>query len=224
MDYQVYPDTNFGEFPQGISFDADFIEAFGAMFGIFLAIYAVALLFGIAMYVMNAIAIMRMAKRTGIRNVWLEFIPIGDIYLLGRISDAGKGKHTRTKMLMTTVIILFVLYIVWVAVLIGAAVAGPMSDTIPVMFVAPLFGTLALLLIAAVCLTVFEYIAYYYVCENFGGSGGIGYFIGILLGYFFMPIVSVVILLILSGKQPRLTDAPAELPTVPETVTTDSVF
>lgn len=222
MDYQVYPDTSFGEFPQTSSI-ADFGEAFGPMLGVIISMYAVMFLFAIAMYVMNAIALMRMAKRTGVRNGWLAFIPIGDIYLLGRISDAGKRKRIRTKMLMTTIIVFAVLYAVLIAVLVGAIVSAPMSDTIPDMFIAPLFGTLALSFIAAVCLTVFEYIAYYYICENFGGSSGIGYFVGILLGYFIMPIVSVVILLILSGKQPKLTDAPVEIPVAPE-ASTDSVF
>ena len=223
MDYQVYPDTSLGEFPQSPSLLTEIADAFGPMLGVIISMYAVMFLFAIAMYVMNAIAIMRMAKRTGVRNGWLAFIPIGDIYLLGRISDAGKGKRIRTKMLMTTVIVFAVLYVVLIAVLVGAIVSASMFDTILDMFIAPLFGTLALLLIAAVCLTVFEYIAYYYICENFGGSSGIGYFVGILLGYFFMPIVSVVLLLILSGKQPKLTDVPVEIPVVTE-ASTDSVF
>lgn len=219
MDYQVYPDASFGEFPEYVAPGAEL----GAMFGLFIVIYIVAFILGIAMYVMNAIALMRMAKKVGVSKGWLAFIPIGDIYMLGRISDAGKGKRTRTKMLMVTTIILFVLYILWFAVLIGAAVAAPMADEIPDMFIAPLFIMLALMMVAAICLTVFEFIAYYHICDNFGGSNGVSYFIGLLLGFFFMPIVSVILLLILSGKQPALTDMPVEVPVIAEEKT-DSVF
>lgn len=223
MDYQVYPDVSFGEFPEYAASGADFGAAFGTMFGLFVAIYAVALLFGIAMYVMNAIALMRMAKKTGVSRGWLAFIPIGDIYILGRISDAGKEKRTRTRMLMTTVIIIAVLYVLWIAVLIGAIVAAPMADTIPDAFILPLFAMLAVLMIAAICLTVFQCIAYYHICDNFGGDSGVGYFIGLLLGFFFIPIVSVVLLLVLSGKQPKATDLPVITPVVSEEKT-DSVF
>lgn len=49
--------------------------------GILIAILAVLLFF----YVFNALAVMTIAKKSGVKNAWLAWIPIGDIYLLTQV-------------------------------------------------------------------------------------------------------------------------------------------
>ncbi|MBQ6614601.1 MAG: hypothetical protein IIX18_04700, partial [Clostridia bacterium] len=66
----------------------DFVRAFdyaaGAGFGGALAMFgftmSIAFVMGLARYIMNALGILFMAKKVGLRNGWLGFIPIADLY------------------------------------------------------------------------------------------------------------------------------------------------
>lgn len=44
-------------------------------------------LVGIAVYVVTSLSLHTMAKRRGIRNPWLAWIPIGNLWIMGSISD-----------------------------------------------------------------------------------------------------------------------------------------
>ncbi len=212
MEYLAYPDTVGNVYGVGL----------GAMAGVMTVVYAVMFLFGIAMYIMQAIAFMKMAKKTGVRHGWLSFIPVGNIYIIGRIADAGKGKRTNTKRLMGSFIAFLIIYVLFIVLLVAAIISAPMADTLPSAFIAPMIIMVLAIFAIAICLAVFEYIAYYHISTNFGGEGGVAYFIGILLGMFLMPIVSVILFLILSGKTPALSDEP-QIITATATET-DSVF
>lgn len=222
MDYQVYPEFGFGDFADYGALPSDIGSAFGSMAGVFAVVYMVAFLFGIAIYIAQSIAFMKMAKKVGVRNGWLSFIPIGNIYILGRVADAGKEKRINTIRMMISTVIVVAVYVLLVALLIAAIVTDPMADEMPALFLVPTIVSCLVILVAAICLAVFEYIAMYRICDNFGGKDGTVYFVGVLLGTFFMPIVTVVLFLILAGKTPEITDAPIITPVVEHP--TDSVF
>ena len=85
----------------------EFFEEFGfAMIGIVLGILLVALLVGLVFYVLQSVALYSIAKRRGINNAWLAWIPIGTNWIMGSISDQyqyvvnGKIKNKRKIMLI----------------------------------------------------------------------------------------------------------------------------
>lgn len=58
-----------------------------SMFGwAFMGVFALfAVVIGIALYVIFALGLMNLAKKQGIENEWLAFIPIAQLYILGLI-------------------------------------------------------------------------------------------------------------------------------------------
>lgn len=54
--------------------------------GFLLVVLGVILLFGIALFIYQAFALMTIARKTNTPNGWLAFIPIANLYLLWRIS------------------------------------------------------------------------------------------------------------------------------------------
>lgn len=75
----------------------------------------------IGSYIFLAVGLYTMAKRRGIRNPWLAWIPVANMWLLGCLSDQyqyvalGRQKNKR-KMLLTLEIVVLVLSIVVVAI------------------------------------------------------------------------------------------------------------
>ena len=62
--------------------DPEFNSIVPTLASIYLVIFGIALLFGIAYYIMYGIALLRMAKRAGVKHGWLGFVPIADNWLL----------------------------------------------------------------------------------------------------------------------------------------------
>ncbi len=61
-------------------------EDFGLMAFLFASIMGlVGLVIGIILYVVHAYALMVLAKRRGIENPWLAFIPVANYYILGKL-------------------------------------------------------------------------------------------------------------------------------------------
>ena len=66
------------------------MESFGAMIGMAIVIVLIGLIIlglGVLGYVFRALSLYTIAKRRGIINPWLAWIPIGEAWILGSISD-----------------------------------------------------------------------------------------------------------------------------------------
>lgn len=61
--------------------------ALGVVTGILLLFILLMLAFAVVSYVLNAVSFYRIAKRRGIHNAWLAWVPIGNYWLIGSISD-----------------------------------------------------------------------------------------------------------------------------------------
>ena len=80
--------------------DPEFNSIVPTLVGIYAVIFGIALLVGIAYYIMYGIALLRMAKRAGVKHGWLGFVPIADNWLLGRLSDVGSSRrHSGARLL-----------------------------------------------------------------------------------------------------------------------------
>lgn len=89
-------------------------------------------LFGVASYILTAIAIYTVARRRGLRKPWLAWIPVVNCWLLGSLSDQyqyvvkGENKAKRKWLLILNVLkgILIFVILVYVLILLGSAFAA----------------------------------------------------------------------------------------------------
>ena len=229
MDYEVFPDSFYGyeDYSSAIREAAGEIAAAtfaGSLLVILLAVYIVVMMFALAQYLINAIAFMRMAKKVGIPNGWLSFIPFADVYLIGKIADVSSKKKINAKRLLITEIIFTMLLVLYMILAFSLGALSAISDGV---FAGGMIAFLVIALLyfaAAVCLTVFAYIAYYRIAQNFGGSSDTGWFVGILLGGLLVSsLVPTVLLLILSFKTPEKTVGSTKEEPIPVEAS-DSVF
>lgn len=116
------------EFMYGADFGTDAVGA--GVLGVFLAIYLVFLLFVLAFsvvsYILTSLGTYTIAERRGIRHPWLAWIPIGNVWILGSISDQyqyivkGKIRNRRKVMLGLYIGIIAVYIVVLFAAITGA--------------------------------------------------------------------------------------------------------
>ena len=136
---------------------------FGVIFGFF---YLLIIGAWVVSYVVRAIGMHTMAKRRGIHHSWMAWVPVGEAWLLGGVSDQYqylvKGKTTgRRKVLLGLSI---ALASVWFAMMVLLTLVGNSS-----MWNLGTLGALAALLVIcyfafavlAIVLAVFRYLALY---------------------------------------------------------------
>lgn len=95
------------EFMYGADFGVDAMSA--GIVGVFFAIYMIAMFFSFAFsivsYILTSLGTYTIAERRGIRYPWLTWLPFGNLWILGSISDQyqyivkGKIKNRRKVML-----------------------------------------------------------------------------------------------------------------------------
>lgn len=150
-------------------FSEDFemiMDTMGAgAFGVFMAVYILVMLLSSALslvvYVLHSLSLYTIAQRRGIRHGWLAWIPVGNLWLLGSISDqyqyVAKGKiKNRRKVLLGLNIALIVLYVTCFVGLIALLIS--VDEVLAFLWV--ILGVIALLAVA-ITILVYEYIAYY---------------------------------------------------------------
>ena len=89
-------------------------------------------IFGIACYVLTALALYTIAKRRGINHPWLSWIPVADMWILGSLSDQyryvvkGQDKSKRKVLLTLSIIsaVLSMVILIAAIVVIGEGVTG----------------------------------------------------------------------------------------------------
>ncbi len=137
----------------------------GSVIGVFLIIYFMilflALAFSVVVYVLHSLGLYTIANRRGIHHGWLAWVPLGNIWILGSISDqyqyVAKGKvKNRRKIMLGLSIGVYAVYFLWLLSAVASAIAGETMAA-----VAGMLGGMFVLMIVAVLLAVIEYIAYY---------------------------------------------------------------
>lgn len=83
----------------------EMMTGFGfALLGVLAVILLIVLVVGIGLYVLSSLGFYSIAKRRGIRNAWLSWVPVGNYWILGSISDqyqyVVKGKVTNRRKMM----------------------------------------------------------------------------------------------------------------------------
>ena len=145
----------------GVVTDGAMAGAIGMIVVIVLLVFVVALAYGAVSYVLHSLGLYAIAKRRCIRNPWLAWIPVGNLWLLGSISDQyqyvakGNVKNLR-KLLLSLSIAYYALYAFQGVSTIGALFAGEGIEAF-----AGVMGSDMLLSLLLIVMVVVEYIAYY---------------------------------------------------------------
>lgn len=151
-------------------------DAVGAAAVVLLVCFVVMLLsfaYSILVYVLQSLGLYTVAKRRGIHNPWLSWIPVGNMWILGSISDqyqyVAKGKiRNRRKVLLGLEIALYALmvgffisYFVMLFKIIGFADTMMDMDSQIISSMLGIFGVYFAVFAVAIVATVFLYMAYY---------------------------------------------------------------
>lgn len=90
--------------------DSAAIGALSWMLGALLVVAVIALAVSLVTYILQAAGIYAMAKRRGVKHAWLAWIPIGQYWVAGSLSDQykqsvkGKSSYNRTVMLILALV------------------------------------------------------------------------------------------------------------------------
>ena len=168
MGYDYSFEYAFPEMMEGAA-EGVFAGAIGVVAAIILLVYLLMLAFGVVSYVLNSVGMYRIAKRRGIHHAWLAWLPVGNAWLLGSISDhyqyvVKQNTTKRRKIMLTLGIVCAVCAIVYVigALVISTAdvVSYGMGLEIGLMVLWGFFGVVGTFGVG-IALAVFCYIAYF---------------------------------------------------------------
>jgi triosephosphate isomerase len=129
------------------------------------AVLGIVLVFAIVFYIFEGIGLYKMCKNAGIPNPWLAFIPIGNSYLLGLLAERSAAANGNNHIRFSQVLL-------WGSV--GLMVAAVPIAIVP--FLAPIVS------MASIALSVFVYIALYYIYRIISSPCGAVFNFSILWG------------------------------------------
>ncbi len=167
----------------------------GVFLVIFLLFYLLMFTYFIVCYVLQAVGMYTVAKRRGLRHPWLSWLPVGDVWLMGSVSDqyqyVAKGKiRNRRKVLLGLTIAIYCIYAYMLAFCVLASlglVGGPPGQEgilafSGALYIAAIVGYIAVIVLGIV-LMVFQYIVLYDVFASCNPDNAVLFLVlSILLG------------------------------------------
>jgi hypothetical protein len=147
-------------------------------------------LFGIAAYILTALAIYRISCRRGLNNPWLAWIPVVNCWLLGSLSDQyqyvvkGENKSKRKWLIVLNILksVLMTLVVILAVVTAGSLFADHPSEVIGL--VVALLGLVVPLVAVTIALCVIRYMALYDVYRSLDPANAVLY---LVLSILFSP-------------------------------------
>ena len=210
------------DYPYQFEVETDMITDLAGLTGfgfvsVFLVVYLLMLLvafaFSIGLYILQSLGLYTISERRGINRSWLSWIPFGNLWILGSISDQYqylvKGKiRNRRKLLVVLNIVAAALCIVWFVGMIAAALMATVADAALIIVLLTAFGSV-LLIALCIALTVYEYIALYDLYRSCAPDNAVLYLILSILVPWLMPLLVFVCRKQDTGMPPRKQPAPA---------------
>ena len=163
----------------GPYFDFDFDMIGGSVFAAFMAVYIIILLiasmFGIVSYVFRSLGVYTLAKRRGIENYGLAWVPVADSWIIGSLADDYEmrvnGKESRLRhwllwlMIGGTVLIVIATVLIIVTSIAGATSYSGYHGAYVALMIISVFA-LVLASGALIAWNVFNYIALYKIYKS----------------------------------------------------------
>ena len=196
-------------------------ETNDAILLIFYLLYSLFVMaYGAYAYIGMGLGGFRMARKIGMTNPWMFWIPMANVYAMGNLADQqaalceGRSTAFRKKMLAWNIVIIcaaLFFVIAMVPILVVATVHGTMDEngtvTIPEAYMEDLVGpslfflfSLLVLLVLSVIYLVVYYKVLYRIFKLYAPDGAVG----LLILSIFVNAAIPAIFLILSGKEPAL--------------------
>lgn len=172
--------------------------AVGVVFGFFLVFYLLILAFGVVCYVLQSLGFYTIAKRREIRNPWLAWLPVGNMWILGSISDQyqyvakGRVRNKRKALLGLMLAMYLALALIWVGAFVSILSEAMAMDASEVLLGATVGGMMIvylILLVISVIAVVFQYMALYDLFASCEPGNSVLYlvlsiFLGVVLPFF----------------------------------------
>ncbi|MBE7001904.1 MAG: hypothetical protein E7421_04290 [Ruminococcaceae bacterium] len=169
-------------YPDQFTFETEVMPEMAGVLGIFVVVYLLIVFFmfafSILSYVLQGVGLHTIANRRGIRNGWLAWIPLGNLWVLGSISDqyqyVTKGKiKNRRKVLLGLSIGYFAFCIIWmIAAVVGLLLTEGMDGEIVAGVLLILLGGLLMAAIA-VAMLIYYYLCLYDLYNSCNPSNGV---------------------------------------------------
>ena len=196
-------------------------ETNDAILLIFYMLYSLFVMaYGAYAYIGMGLGGFRMARKIGMTNPWMFWIPMANAYAMGNLADQqaslcdGRSTTYRKKMLAWNIVIIcaaLFFVIAMVPILVVATVHGTMDEngtvTIPEAYMNDLVGpslfflfSLLVLLVLSVIYLVVYYKVLYRIFKLYAPDGAVG----LLILSIFVNAAIPAVFLILSGKEPAL--------------------
>lgn len=112
--------NDFNEFSgivEGEMMSDEMLGVMAGVIGILLVVGLLALVLGIVSYVLSSVATHTIAKRRGIKHAWLAWLPVGNSWIMGSISDqyqyVAKGRVRNTRKVLLGLSIAAVVLSFW---------------------------------------------------------------------------------------------------------------
>lgn len=177
-----------------------FTAAFAAIYLIvFGALYTLLIAWSVVSYIFTSRSLHTIAKRRGIDKPWLAWVPVGNAWILGCISDQyryvarGQVKNKRKKLVVSEIFALaaLVLFLIFYIAIIVNVITAANHDDVSFSAVAPVFGSfISLFLVfygfmaATIVYSVFYYMALYDLFNSCDPKRCLVYFlVGIFTSY-----------------------------------------
>lgn len=208
----------FGELTPSFGGGAD---TFGQLMLLYLSSMLMSSVISIASYVLSSLGCYTIAKRRGIHNPWLAWIPIANLWILGSISDqyqyVAKGKvKNRRKVLIglpiaiTVAVILIIIGMVVFAVSAGVGVmSGGDSAALSIGLAVVLVLAYLAVLVLGIILAVFQYIACYDLYASCSPDNAVIFLVLSIFINITMPIFIFAVRNKDGGMPPRREEQPA---------------
>ncbi len=167
-----------------------------------LVFYLFLLAYFVFSYVMTSLSLMTIAKRRGIKNAWLAWIPVGNYWILGSITSEYDGrngiKRRWDKVLLTLGIIAAACVVVFLAAVVVVVITAIGSDAYmyaidavtpmiigpAILFFVAYFG----LVLTSVAVSFVALVCYYKLFESTVPEKSLKYFLLSMLCPFAAPI------------------------------------
>lgn len=186
-----YPDDSIGIIGGGEAAVAGVLGVFFLVYGL---IVLFALAFSVATYVLHSLGLYTIAQRRRIRKPWLAWIPVGNIWLLGSISDQyqylAKGKvKSRRKIMLGLNVAAVVMYFIWLYAALVSVLLEDINGLATAGSVLIMLVGLLIFLGLVVALAVYEYMCYYDLYRSCERNNGVLYLILTIVFSVIMPFL-----------------------------------
>ena len=158
--FYSYGFDDFGDFGSGAAVGA-------AVAGVLVIFLVILLALAVVMYVFQSLGLYTMAKRRGIRCYGLAWVPIGDLWIMGKLADQfddykkGKNMHLAMILLIGSAAVFAITFIIEMITLSSALSAAYYNGSNEFGVAAAVLSSVGIIWLVAVALAVFEYIALY---------------------------------------------------------------